>query len=114
MLKTWFSTYKWYAVAVLFLVYSVGVWNVSADVRENEYNKEKLELSNQIVKLQEENLRLNTEVSTALRVALAKQSTIQSKDIKDLKDALSKSTVYMSCRNTDSVQQLYKRKLQTQ
>lgn len=113
MLKIWFNQFKWYAVAILFLVYSVGVWNVSADVRENEFNAEKLRLANQVIKLQEDNLKLNGELSGALTAALAKQQAQQAQYMKDLTNALSKSTVYVSCRNTDSVRELYKRKLET-
>ena len=104
--------YKWYAAAILFLVYSIGVWNVSADVRENEYNAEKLRLSNQIIQIQEENNRLNSSLSASLTESLQKQQALQTQHIKDLTNALSKSTVYVSCRNTDSVRELYKRKLQ--
>lgn len=106
------SQYKWYAIAILFLVYSIGVWNVSADIRENEYNAEKLRLANQIILIQEENRKLNDSLSTSLTAAFTKQQVLQTQHIKDLTNALSKSTVYVSCRNTDSVRELYKRKLE--
>jgi hypothetical protein len=106
------SEYKWYIAAVLFLVYSIGVWNVSADVRENEFNAEKLRLANQVIQIQEENNRLNGLLSASLADSLTKQQALQTQHIKDLTNALSKSTVYVSCRNTDSVRELYKRKLQ--
>jgi uncharacterized membrane protein len=113
MITAWFNEYKWFAVAILFLAYSVGVWNVSADVKENEYLAEKIRLSNHIIQIQEENTKLSSDLSTALAASLTKQQALQTQYMKDLTNALSKSTVYVSCRNTDSVRELYKRKLET-
>lgn len=106
--------YKWYAVAIAFLVYSVGVWNISERVAENDFNRERLRHAEEIIRIKQENDQLASQLSGQLQTALEQLDNSSKKHQKDLLDALAQDKRFSMCRVTDSVRELYKRKLQAQ
>lgn len=113
MLKILFDRYKWYVAAVLFLVYSVGVWNVSGEVKESSYNLERLHAAEEIIRVQQENEKITAEITINLNNKLAEQAAAATKHQKEVLYAI-KDSRYTTCVNTDRVRDLYKRKLQAQ
>lgn len=109
-----FSEYKWYAIAIAFVVYSFGVWHVSGQVSENEFNKERLAAANEIIRIKTFNDNLAGSITTSLQTGLAKINADSKKNQKDLLNEMSKDSRYSTCLVTDSVHDLYKRKLQNQ
>ncbi len=66
MILSILNQYKWYAVAVAFLVYSVGVWNVSAGLERADFTKQELQRTELILKNTVSNQELDTAISKAV------------------------------------------------
>ena len=108
------SSYKWYAIALLFLAYSVGVWNVSSKVHDTEVARDRLRQAEKIIEIQNQNEELLTAITDQLRATEARLKEQAKKDQKDLLDELAKDPRYRTCTVTDGVRDIYKRKLQSQ
>lgn len=112
MLKMLFDKYKYVALAVLFVVYSVGVWDVSSRLTDNGYLRTALNRSEEIIQIKEANDTLVKKISGEFQTSLNALVEDNRKSQEALVEAL-KDPVYTQCRTTDSVQQLYKRKLKS-
>lgn len=110
MLKILFDRYKYVALAVLFVVYSVGVWNVSSKVTDNAYLRTALNRSEEIIRIKTENDDLVRKVTKEFHDELKALGASQELHQKAIEDAL-KDPRYTQCTTTDSVRELYKRKL---
>lgn len=110
MLKIFFDKYKYVVLAILFVVYSVGVWNVSGKVADNSHLRMQLRHSEEIIKIKSENEELLQKVSAEFQTSLTTLHEAQQQHYKAIEDAL-KDPRYTQCTTTDSVRDLYKRKL---
>lgn len=114
MLKTLFDKYKWVAVAFIFLAYSVGVWNISTGYHANEYTKEKLALTQDVLKVTRENSELSQQLAKSLQETLEARREASTKTTKELIDEIAKDPRFKSCRTTDGVRSALQRKLDSQ
>ena len=102
-----FSQFKYYALALVFVVYSFGVWHVSSGYANNEFNKERLAAANEVIRIKDENAALATKLSSDVTAALA--------EYKKGQNAIKPSApVYNDCLVDGSVRNEYKRKLEAQ
>jgi polyhydroxyalkanoate synthesis regulator phasin len=107
MLKTLFDRYKYVLVAILFVAYSVFVWNVSSTNTEAKWVAKALDA-------EVANGKLIATISTKLEDALSKQAKLNKDGTKELLDELAKDPRYKSCTTTDGVRNNLKRKLDNQ
>lgn len=114
MLQTLFNEYKWTALGVLLLAYSIGVWHVSSGYTDNAYNKERLRHSEEIIRIKVENEEALTKLTEEWATLRGELEQSAKKSQKELLDELAKDNRYSICRVTDGVRDVYKRKLQTQ
>ena len=114
MLKTLLSNWKWYAAGFLLVLWSVGVWNISARITENSYLQLQLNQANAFITANTQNEALRADISKTLTEALAKYSTDNKQNIKDIYDGLAKDPRYKSCLVTDSVRNALQRQLDSQ
>lgn len=114
MLKIWFNQYKYYALAIAFLVYSIGVWNVSSGYASNDFNKERLRNAEEIIKIKTENEELLVDITKRFQDQMSEQRKANSQINKDTIDAITTNPIYQSCVNDKRVLDNYKRKLKTQ
>lgn len=112
MMSVLFAKYKYIALGILFLVYSIGVWRVSGEVVDAGYNRERLHRAEEIIAIKAENDLLLAKVSQAFQQGLTTLQKQQEQHNKEMEDAL-KDKRYTECAVTDSVRDLYKRKLKT-
>lgn len=103
----WFSQYKYYALALILVVYSFGVWHVSAGYAESGYNKERLANAEAVIRVTNENAALASSLTGEVKAALAEYK----KGLNALKPS---APVYSDCLVDDSVRDQYKRKLEAQ
>jgi hypothetical protein len=108
------SEYKLYIIAAFLVVWSVGIWHVSGQVKENAFNEERLKNAQAIIKVQEANATLAQRVSKELQEGLQQFADQSKKDKKALTDEIKSNRVYSDCKLTDSVRDQYKRKLEAQ
>lgn len=100
-------SFKQYAVAIAFVVYSLGVWHVSSGYAENAFNKERLEAAERVIAVTQQNAALATSLKDEVKAALAEYK----KGNNAIKPA---APVYRDCLVDDSVRNQYKRKLEAQ
>lgn len=110
---TFLSTWKYALLAGLALVWSVCVWHVAVGYTSNSFTEQKLQQAQELIHMQNYNDQLADRVATQLQAALNAADKQRDLDKKDLLDAL-KDSRYADCTNTDSVRNLYQRKLQAQ
>lgn len=109
-----FNRYKWYVLAVGFLVYSVGVWNVSAGIQNAGFTKKELDRTEKILETTISNQQLADAVSKAVQEALAEYNKTAKEQTKELLNEINKDPRYQSCRTSDSVRDNLQRKLDSQ
>lgn len=114
MLKTWFNQYKWIAIAIAFLIYSVSVWNVSSGYHATQYTKEKLALTEETLKITKENATLSGQLAKSLQETLDARKDTSTQTTKELIDEIAKDPRFKSCRTTDGVRSALQRKLDSQ
>jgi hypothetical protein len=114
MLKTLFNQYKWYALALLFLAYSVGVWNVSSKVHDTEVARDRLRAVEQIIEIKQKNEETLDAIRKDFQSSMKKQAEQSTKHYKELSDAIAKDKRYTDCTVTDGVRDIYERKLESQ
>lgn len=107
MLKTLFDKYKYAALAIAFVVYSVFLWNVSSDRATASFVEKQLE--NQLA-----NAKLAEDLSTQLDKALKQLAGASKAQTKELLDELAKDPRYKLCLTTDGVRNAIQRKLDAQ
>lgn len=110
MLKIFFDKYKWIAVAIAFLVYSIGLWHVSSEVQDAGYNRERLHRAEEIIDIKAKNDELLAQVSKGFQESLATIKTEHEQHQKDMNEAL-KDARYTSCTVSDSVRDLYRKRI---
>lgn len=108
------SEYKFYILGILLVVYSIGVWHISGQVKENSFNAERLKNANEIIRIQAANASLSQTISQQLQAGLAQFAQQSKQDKKALSDEIKSNRVYSDCKLTDGVRDQYKRKLETQ
>lgn len=108
------NKYKWYVLAVAFLVYSVGVWNVSAGIQGARFTEKELTRTEEILKNTVNNQQLAATVSKAVQEALAEYNKTAKEQTKEILDEIAKDPRYQSCRVSDSVRNNIQRKLDSQ
>lgn len=114
MLKTLFAEYKWHILAALFVIYSVGGWNIATTYNDSSWTKKELQRTEKFLDNQKHNDELKTFISKALQEALANQQKEAAKATKDLIDEIAKDPRYKSCTTTDGVRAALQRKLNNQ
>lgn len=114
MLKTWFSTYKWAALAVAFLIYSISVWNISGTVTSAVYLRDQVKQQEQFIVLQANNDKLKNDISKMLQETLKKTQEDNRLITEDIIREVLKDPVYKSCLVTDGVRGALKQKLHSQ
>lgn len=113
MFTTFFNTYKYYALALFAALWSFGIWHVSATYTSASYeHKETLE-AQATLKVVNANDRLADALSAKVAADSVTRAAQAAADKTELLNAL-KDSHYTSCTNTDSVRNIYKRKLQAQ
>lgn len=110
MLKILFDRYKYIALAVVFVVYSVGVWNVSSRLTDNGYLRTALNRSEEIIELKVKNDELVASLSGQFQAGLEAMRKEQQLHQEALIEAL-KDPRYTQCTTTDSVRDLYRQRL---
>lgn len=110
MLKMLFDRYKYIALAVLFVVYSVGVWNVSSRLTDNGYLRTALNRSEEIIALKVKNDELIAKLSGEFQAGLSTLREDQRLHQEALVEAL-KDPRYTQCTTTDSVHDLYRKRV---
>lgn len=97
------SSYKWLAVLILGLGYSVAVWHVSHKYHATAWEKEKATTAQNELKAERENGKLVLEAVAQLDGKISKlrttQTTIQQRVIRET----IKEPVYTQCVTTDGV-----------
>lgn len=101
------SKWKWDIVAILFLVYSVGVWHVSGTYATATLVKAELERT-------QENNTLAKTIVKKLDDTQADYDKKARQATKDIVNELLKDPIYKSCRVTDGVRNAIQRKLDAQ
>lgn len=101
------NKWKWYALAFLFLVYSVGVWNVSGTYATSTLVQQELTRT-------QNNEKIRVEVAKIVQEGLDAYKTTARKSTEDIINEVLKDPVYKSCRVTDGVRDAIKRKLASQ
>lgn len=108
------SKWKWYILAILFLVYSVGVWDVSARIQDNAHLTDRVKQQERFIAIQADNDKLRDDIAKMLAENSEKQRKENKAANKELLDDILKDPVYQSCRITDGVRNAIKRKLDSQ
>lgn len=114
MLKTWFNQYKWYVVAILFLTYSVGVWNVSGRIKDTVHLRDQVRQQEKFIEIQANNEKLREEISKLLQQNLEANSKAFRDTQKELLDEILLDPRYKSCTTTDRVRNALQRQLNRQ
>lgn len=108
------NKWKWYIAAILFLIYSVGVWDVSGRVSDNTHLRDQVKQQEKFISIQADNDKLRNDIAKMLVDFAAKQRADNKAANKELMDDILKDPVYKSCRVTDGVRNAIKRKLDSQ
>jgi len=108
------SKWKWYIAAVLFLVYSVGVWDVSGRISDNSHLRAQVRQQEKFIEIQADNDKLRGDISKMLAEFSDKQRIANQEANKELMNEILKDPIYQSCRITDGVRSAIKRKLNSQ
>lgn len=114
MLKTLFAEYKWVALGIAFLVYSVSVWNISTGYNNTKHVTEKLALTQETLRVTKANSELSGRLAQALTEQLAALETNNKAMTKELIDEIAQDPRFKSCRTTDGVRSALQRKLDSQ
>lgn len=108
------NKWKWYIVAVLFLVYSVGLWDVRGRVADNSHLRTQIRQQEKFIAMQADNDKLRDDIAKIVAEASEKQRKANADANKELLNEILKDPVYQSCRVTDGVRNAIKRKLDSQ
>lgn len=107
MLSLLFDRYKYVALAIVFIVYSVFLWNVSSQRATASFVEK--QLANQVA-----NAKLAEDLSTKLDKTLSALTDNSKAQTKELLDELAKDPRYKLCLTTDGVRNAIQRKLDAQ
>ena len=92
--------YKYQIMAVLFLIYSMGVWHVAKTYTQSSYKDEKIALQQQVMETTEQRAQLSADIGKQVEAAVGKmkitQQTINQKVIHEI----TKERVYTECVTT--------------
>src|ERR1700752_3821781 len=100
--------YKYGAIIVAVLVWSVGLWNVASGYSENKFNQERVAMLNKQIEDRKHDDSLKTEIGKALEEGLSRSQKQISESTKQAVNGIRKDPVYQSCRITASVRKSYK------
>lgn len=101
------TSFKLYAAAIAFVVYSVLLWTVCSGYAENGFNKQRLAAAERVIEVTKQNAALASSLKDEVKAALA--------EYKKGQNAIKPTApVYNDCLVDDSVRDQYKRKLEAQ
>lgn len=106
--------FKYGAIAVALIIWSVGLWNVAAGYSENKFNQERVAILNKQIDDRKHDDSLKTEIGKALEESLSRSQKQISESTKQAVNEIRKDPVYQSCRITDSVRKSYKSAIEQQ
>ena len=107
MLKILFDRYKYAALAIVFVVYSCFLWNVSSQRATASFVEKQL-------KVEVANAKLVQDISLNLEKALQQQAKLGKEATTELLNELAKDPRYKSCTTTVGVRSALQRKLDAQ
>lgn len=104
----WFNSYKYVALAILFLIVAAGTWNISASVKANEFNAERIRLLNATIEAQKFNKELESRITKTLLEGLAVEREAIQKANKAALNEILTDPRYKSCTVTPGVRNAYR------
>ena len=108
MIVAWLKSYKWVIASVLFLVVAAGTWNISASVKANEFNAERIRLLNATIEAQKFNKELEGRITKTLLEGLAVERAAIQKANKEALNEILTDPRYKSCTVTPGVRNAYR------
>lgn len=111
MIKTFFTQYKLYVYAIVFVIYSALLWNTAQKSIENKYLKE-AQKSMQVAVDEKQRIQdIADGVGASIESALKVYQQKQTEHLRKLLDEMAKDSVYRECRNTPAVVQHFNDKI---
>lgn len=114
MLKTFFSTYKLYIYAAIFVMYSFAVWHVASGYTNSKCTADKLAIANQTLEDNNKNQVTKDVIAKAVAEALAKWRPINNESNRKIENEIAKDPIYRDCKSSPSVVREYQNKLDNQ
>jgi predicted Holliday junction resolvase-like endonuclease len=114
MLSLLLQKYKLAIYAVLFVIYTVGVWNVSAKYTESKYLQKQLDVAEAVIATTAKNDEIRDNISEIMEEKLAKLRPLQTTINRNITNEIAKDTVYIDCKSNPNVMREYQRKLDLQ
>ena len=114
MLSLWFNQYKLYVYAFILVIWSLGIWHVSATYTKADYIKKQLDVAQATIAITKENAITSAAIGKTIEDKLAglkPQTTVINRNITN---EIAKDTVYLDCKSSPSVMREYQRKLDLQ
>lgn len=114
MLNLLLLKYKWAIYAVLFTVYTVGVWHVSAVYVQSKYVQKELDTTQAVISTTNKNTITKNEISKTLGETIAKVNKQNITTNRNIQNEINKDPVYRDCKSTPSIMHEYQNKLDNQ
>lgn len=108
------STYKYYFMGVVFVIYSATLWHISSTYTEAKYLGKQLNVAEATLQVTKENTITKNEIVKSMSetlAALKPQTTVINRTIQN---EIYKDRVYIDCKSSPSVMREYQRKLDLQ
>lgn len=114
MLKIWFNRYKLYVYAALFVIYSLGLWNIAATHTEAKYIQKQLDMEKALNASNAKNQDIKDSIAKGVAEALAKWRPANEQSNRKIENEITKDPVYRDCKSSPSVMREYQDKLDNQ
>lgn len=100
--------YKYGAIVIALVIWSVGLWNVASGYSENKFNQERVAILNKQIDDRKHDDSLKAEIGRVLEEGLRLSQSQISAATQQAVNEIRKDPVYQSCRITDGVRKSYR------